>query len=212
MNTGISLKLQMVSLGLALAIISAGCAMIAPKGERYVAAPLGSTWTQVKRESGSYGSKNAREQWRRGERMWQGRQVLTFEGPQFTILAELDGTWIGFFKGDTPILSFNKASWQWPLNVGKTWTRDRTITFHAKKQTIPYQQTYKVEAYEDVTVPAGTFKTFKVRISSTLGQENVVWFEPKVGIFVKQINTRTAKHRAGPGTQEIEIASLTIAK
>ena len=86
------------------------------------------------------------------------------------------------------------------------------MTIHATNQTIPYQITQKVEAYEDITVPAGTFKAFKVSTSSTLGEENVNWFSPELGIFVKSINTRTAKSAAGPGTRETEIVSQTIKK
>lgn len=215
MNIGISLKLQVASAGLALAMVSAGCAMMAPKAERFVAAPLGSTWVRAQRDSGSYGSKDVQVQFRRGERMWQGKQVITYETPQFTILAEPEptGNWIGFFSGDKPMTTFDPpAGWNWPLEVGKTWTKDYRMTNHATKQTIPYQQTQKVEAFEDVTVPAGTFKAFKIISSSTLGQEDVNWFSPELGIFVKSINTRTAKHAAGPGRQETEIVSQTIKK
>lgn len=215
MNIGFSLKMQMASAGLAVALVSGGCAMMAPKAERFVAAPLGSTWLQEQRNSGSYGSNNVQVQIRRGERMWQGQQVITYETPQVTILAEPEptGNWIGFFSGDKPMTTFDPpAGWNWPLEVGKTWTKDYRMTNHAKNQTIPYQQTQKVEAYEDVTVPAGTFKAFKITSSSSLGQENVAWFSPELGIYVKQVNTRTGKNAAGPGRQEIEVVSQTITK
>ena len=68
----------------------------------------------------------------------------------------------------------------------------------------------RVEAYEDVTVPAGTFKAFKVRTTDTMGNDNVVWFSPELGIFVKQNNRRTAQHAQGPGTRDIELVSQSI--
>jgi hypothetical protein len=103
-------------------------------------------------------------------------------------------------------------SWEWPIEVGKTWTKKYTITIHATKQTIPFEVRQKVEAYEDVTVPAGTFKAFKVVTSDTLGSENINWFSPELGIFVKTTLRRTAKHPAGAGTRETELVSQTIRK
>lgn len=146
--------------------------------------------------------------------MWQGQQVITYETPQWTILAQpTSGNWIGIVSGDKPMMTWDPPmGWDWPLEVGKTWTHNNRFTNHAKQQTIPFQTTQKVEAYEDVTVPAGTFKAFKISTSDTLGNENVNWFSPELGIFVKSINTRTAKHAAGPGRQETEIVSQTITK
>lgn len=187
--------------------------MMAPKAERYVVAPLGSTWVTAQRNTGSYGSKNEQVSTKLGERMWQGKQVNAFETSQGTLVGERDGNWLGVISGDKALMTWDPPiGFDWPLKVGKTWTHNHRVTYHAKNQTIPYQLTQKVEAYEDVTVPAGTFKTFKISSSSTLGQEDVIWFSPELGIFVKRINTRTATHAAGPGRQETEIVSLTIAK
>jgi hypothetical protein len=61
-------------------------------------------------------------------------------------------------------------------------------------------------------VPAGTFKAFKVTSSDTLGNENVVWFSPELGLFLKQTLRRTEKHPAGAGTRETELVSQTIRK
>lgn len=213
MNIGYKLKLQMASAGLAVALLSGGCAMMAPKAERYVAPPLGSTWVQARRDSGSFGSGNVQVPGRRGERMWQGQQVITFETPETTTLAEPSGNWLGMVSGDKPLVTWDPPlSWDWPLEVGKTWTHNHRMTIHARNQTIPYQVTQKVDAYEDVTVPAGTFKAFKISTSSNLGEETVHWYSSELGIFVKQINTRTAKNAAGPGKREVETISQTITK
>jgi hypothetical protein len=213
MNIDISLKLQVASVGLALALVSSGCAMLAPKAERFVAAPIGSTWTQAQSNSGSFGAGKVQTTVTRGERMWQGQQVIAYENPKTAILAALDGNWIGVVSGDKPIMTWDPPlRWDWPLEVGKTWTRNYRVTIHASNQTNPFEQTQKVEAYEDVTVPAGTFKAFKISTSDTLGNENLNWFSPELGIFVKSINTRTARHASGPGRQETEVISQTIGK
>jgi DUF3108-like len=212
MNVGFNLKLQLASAGLAVALVSGGCAVMAPKAERYVAPPLGSSYVRAQRDSGSFGSRNIELQVRCGERMWQGQRVIAFEFPQYTLVAEPNtGSFLGIFVGDKPIMTWDPPmGFDWPLEVGKTSTRNYRLTIHAKNQTVPFQLTQKVEAYEDVTVPAGTFKAFKISSSSTLGEESMYWYSPELGIFVKQILTRTAKNTAGPGVEETEIVSQTI--
>lgn len=214
MKSGFNLKLQVTSAGLAVALASGGCALMAPTVERYVAPPVGSTWASMRSDTGSYGSARVRlESKFLGEQMWQGQKVNAFQGTEMTLLAHPTGNFMAQVKGSTPVVSWDPPiGWNWPLEVGKTWTKKTSITIHAAKRTIPYEYTQKVEAYEDVTVPAGTFKTFKVSTSTTLGDDNVSWFSPELGIFVKQSLTRTAKHAQGPGTREIEIISQTIRK
>ena len=140
--------------------------------------------------------------------MHEGERVLTFEGTAGMIIAQQSGNWIGIFNGDKPIVTWDPPlNWVWPLEVGKSWTREQRVTFHAAKRTVPYAMTQKVEAYEDVTVPAGTFKAFKVSTVTSLGDENLVWFSPELGVFVKQSAKRTAKHPQGPGTRSLELLS-----
>lgn len=214
MKPGLGLMLKLAAAGSVASLLAGGCAMMTPRAETYVAPPLGSTWVSMRRDSGSYGSSAVQVAGKRGERMWQGRQAVTFEGPDATIVALPEGgRWVGMFKGDTPLITWDPpVGWEWPLEVGKTWTRSHTVTMHAAKRTMPFQSTQKVEAYEEVTVPAGTFKTFKVSTVDTLGNENVAWFSPALGIFVKQSLRRTAKHAAGPGSRDTELVSQTISR
>lgn len=55
------------------------------------------------------------------------------------------------------------------------------------KRAAPGQawRTDVVAAYENVVVPAGTFKAFKLTSSDTLGNENVTWFSPQLGLFIR---------------------------
>lgn len=201
-------RLHGAAAGLAAAVVVSGCAMMAPHAERYVPPALGSTWETMRHDTGSYGSGSVKLTGRRGERKYQGEQALTFEFPDNVIVANQTGNWIGIFNGDKPVITWDPPlTWDWPLEVGKSWTRAQRMTIHAAKATVPYTVTQKVEAYEGVTVPAGTFKTFKVSTVTSLGDENLVWFSPEHGIFVKQSLKRTAKHRQGAGTREIELLS-----
>lgn len=201
---------QLLIAGLLATVLSAGCATT-PTAERYVAPPQGSTWVSKRIDTGSYGSGTVQSAGSMGEQMWQGQKLMAFQSQEQTTLAHPSGDWIAQVKGSTPLVTWNPPlGWNWPLEVGKTWTKKTSITIHAAKRTIPYEYTQKVEAFEDVTVPAGTFKAFKVKTSSTLGDDNVNWFSPELGIFVKSSLKRTAKHSAGPGTREIELVSHTI--
>lgn len=201
-------KTQDAVAALGATILIAGCALMEPKAERYVPPPVGTTWERMTTDTGSYGSGSSKSVGSRGERTWQGEKVMTYEVAAGTVFTKPDGAWIGIFKGETPVITWDPPlNWQYPLEVGKTWTREQRMTLHAAKRTVPYRVTQKVEAIEKVTVPAGTFKTFKVSTVTSLGDENLTWFSPEMGIFVKVHNTRTAKHPQGPGTRVIEVLS-----
>ena len=100
---------------------------------------------------------------------------------------------------------------EFPLEVGKTWSRS-TRMIDAKDKSIPYTTTCKVLSHEDVKVPAGTLKAFKVGCTGTLGAEDTYCFSPDLGIFAKQISTRPATHPFGAGTREAELVSQNIRK
>lgn len=201
-------KLKSALAGLTATIAVWGCSTMAPKADHYVAPPLGTTWELMRHDTGSYGAGSTKVLGRRGERRYHGEQMLTFESPGSAIVAKQSGNWVGIFNGDKPLITWDPPlTYEWPLEVGKSWTHEQRVTIHAKNATIPYSSTLKVEAYEDVTVPAGTFKAFKVSSVTTLGDENLVWFSPELGIFVKQSLKRTAKSRQGAGTRVIELLS-----
>ena len=194
----------------ALTLLGAGCGLMAPKAEHYVAPALGTIWVNSVERSGSFGSGTIQTRGKRGERMLHGSPVIQFDGAAGSLLARPNGDWLGMYKGDTPMMTWDPPlHWQWPIEVGKSWTRAQRVTNHGTKQTTSYELTQKVEAYEDVTVPAGTFKTFRISTVSTLGDESMVWFSPNLGIFVKQVNKRTEKHAQGVGTQTSELVGYT---
>jgi hypothetical protein len=183
-----SMKPYLAWVGLAAVVLTGGCAMMEPKAERYVAPPLGSTWTTAQRNTGSFGSSDVQVQTTRGEQTWQGKQVVTFASSQATILANPDdGKWIAFLGPDgKPVVSFDPPTgFNWPLSVGKTWTNNIRLTMHAANRTIPYAAPCTVESYGDVTVPAGTFKAFKIACTTTLPTEETYWYSPEMGLIVK---------------------------
>ena len=219
MNIGFNLKLRMAGAGLAVALVAGGCATMAPKGERYVAPPLGSTWTQTYRNTGSFGSATPTVTTQVTERTWEGKRYLAFVGPTGTILANpVDGAWSTILAPDGSLaVSFDPpAGFEYPLVVGKTWSHSIRQTLHKANKILQNEVKNTVEAYEDVAVPAGTFKAFKIRqqwfLNSKLGNDHTIWFAPELGVFVKHLQRRTVDSSFGPGTQESEIVSQTITK
>lgn len=215
MKTGFNLKMRIACGGLALALLSSGCALFEPKAERYVPPPVGATWMSARRDTGSYGAGSMQLPGRYlGTQLWQGRQLIGFESPDGTILANSEtGEFWAVVKGGSPLITWEPPiGWNWPLEVGNTWTKSTRLTNHVTKQTMALTYTQKVEAYEDVTVPAGTFKAFRVSTANSTGDDNVQWFSPDLGIFVKSILKRTAKHSQGAGTREIELVSQKITR
>ena len=120
---------------------------------------------------------------------------------------------VAFVSGGKPLVSFEpELGYAYPLEVGKTVTTQHRMRVPGKTETFPLQVTQKVEAYEDVTVPAGTFNAFKISWSESIGNENVYWLSPELGITVKSILTRTEKWPNGPGRRENQLVSQNISK
>lgn len=214
MKTTHSVKLYLAIALVALALVSSGCVTMAPKAERYITPPLGSTFTYAESNTGSFGSGNKQVPVKTTERMWEGKRMTAYVSPTGVILATADGNWSTILgPDDKPIFSYDPPlGYDWPLEVGKTWTKSYRVTIHPRNKTIPFDMTSKVESYEDVTVPAGTFKVFKISSSNTIGLELVQWFSPELGVWVKQTQKRATNSPFGPGTSEDELISQTIRK
>ena len=196
----------------ALAALVLGACATAPKGD-YVQKPLGSTAAYAVHGTGSYAPQSGQVTNKWVERTWEGKPIAAFESRGFAILVNSNGAWPAILTpGGKPIISWDPPiGYNFPLVVGKTTTKTYQMTLHARNKTVPVQVTWKVEAYEDVTVPAGTFKAFKIHQSTSLGDENTSWYNPEVG-NIKLSYTRTAKSPSGPGTRVSELVSQTIAK
>jgi hypothetical protein len=96
--------------------------------------------------------------------------------------------------------------WQWPLQVGKSWSA--TVTWMdgpAQDRHFVLTGVWAVEAYEEVKTPAGTFEAFKVsrrEIESGASQE--FWYSSTVKGWVKVRGTDTAN-----GTYEEELTGYS---
>ncbi len=79
----------------------------------------------------------------RPEREWGGRTVRVNEGKDITTLADPGtGGWVAQMAGARPLVSWDPPlGWDWPLTVGKTWTRKQVATVHATKVKINFEAT-----------------------------------------------------------------------
>jgi len=215
MKTTHSVMLYLAIAGLASALVSSGCATMAPKGvDRYVAPPLGSTFTYSQSSTGSFGSGTTQVTQKVTERVWEGKRMTAVGSQTGTVLINADGATPAMLgPNDAPLLSFDPPMGNdYPLVVDKTWTKSCQMTVGASKQTMPLDNTFKIEAYEEVTVPAGKFKTFKIIYSNSVGEEFTSWLIPELGQSAKRVLKRSAKYPRGLGTREEELVSYTIPK
>jgi len=200
-------------------MFAVGCAT---KGPPFLAAKAdnpgphqaGSSWVQERRDSGSFGSSTVRQTFRSlGEQTWQGRKVYAYEGPEGTLLLEVPSTrYVAVVKGTTPFVSYDPPmGWNYPLWVGKSWIEVFRITNHVSGKTSTVETRWKVEAKEEIKVPAGTFKVFRVTYSDPT-TENTNWWSPELGTSIKSKYERNATHPMGPGVREMELISQDIRK
>ena len=87
----------------------------------------------------------------------------------------------------------------WPLYVGKSWTSRYVYRDLVRETSIdPVQYEYRVETYEKVVVPAGTWDTFRIASRNVNGTSlSTIWYAPELKLIVKRINETTARHSSG---------------
>lgn len=103
---------------------------------------------------------------------------------------------------------------KWPLQVGNTWRSrfqfiDRVLH---PDWSGPSWQRFAVLAWEEVTVPAGTFMAYKVARTdanwdTVKDEDYVIWYAPEPGLVVKLINTRSPENGYGASEQGWELVS-----
>ena len=109
----------------------AGCSATQPRADSYVAPPLDSTWVNVRRDTGSFGSGNAELRMTRGERMWGGARLVSFETSEGALLTTAGGDYVAQVRGELTLISWDPPyNLDWPLEVGKSWVKSYRMTIH----------------------------------------------------------------------------------
>jgi hypothetical protein len=139
------------------------------------------------------------------EGTYAGRPVhRVSDGVKLFLYDKTTGNWTADIYqggGELQVASPYVPTYAFPLWVGKIWQASFTYEDHEHDQTFSdVSWLGRVAAYEDLTVPAGTFKTFKVEATGAYGGvRQVVWYAPKVHAVVKSIFERLPEHYLGPG-------------
>ena len=101
---------------------------------------------------------------------------------------------------------------KWPLQVGKSWrARHQWIDRNEHPDwSGPGWQRFSVVAWEEVTVPAGTFMAYKVARTggdwdTVMEEEYLIWYAPEPGLIVKLINVRSPGNGYGASDQGWEL-------
>ena len=135
-----------------------------------------------------------------------GNNVDIYNPQTFNYMAKLsNGTEMSTNSPDS-------GEYSWPLWVGKSWTATVNTEFPNGGSPPSVNVFYrKVTAYEDFTVPAGTFKAF--RIESWPGQgvdpgyHFILWYAPSVPYIVKSAFSLSNRALAGERTITTEMVS-----
>ena len=193
-------------------LLATGCASAPPVADRMVVDPMGTVTTYHRKSSGSLGNFDGKVVWTHAPATWQGRPAIAFGAPQAGVgLYEPQGFGMvaNLNPAGQPLMSFEPPiDYPWPLQVGKTWTTRHTVTLHPSGRTVPLTIQGKVESYEAVTVPAGTYKTFKLVWTNDQGATETRWVAPADGISpIKRHVERPASHPQGAGVLDAELLS-----
>ncbi len=99
----------------------------------------------------------------------------------------------------------------WPVQVGKVWkTVHDEWDVNQARRINGINGSGRVLAYEDVRVPAGTFKAFKIFYEWATVARETFWFAPQIASRVKIDREQLPNHPAGPGRSLHELKEYTI--
>lgn len=117
--------------------------------------------------------------------LWDGTNIHVFDRASRSWIAVLDSHSKEILANEP-----HEGKFSSPLWVGKSWTSRFTRHERFRGKSF-YDVTFiwKVTAYEDVRVPAGTFKAYKIEAwpdSRAPIRKQVYWYAPEVKLIVKE--------------------------
>jgi hypothetical protein len=110
-------------------------------------------------------------------------EVSREEGNSFDIY-DMNLNWIGSFVDGKELESAEPCIrvFNWPLRVGKKWDSSYTSRNYSEGfRPSPSKVSVNIRTYEDLTVPAGTFKTLRIQAGG-----ETFWYAPSIGWVVKE--------------------------
>lgn len=80
------------------------------------------------------------------------------------------------------------------------------MTLHNSGSMVQMTIHWKVESWGDVTVPASTFKAYKLVWTNNMGEVETRWTNPREGLMtIKRHVERPGSHPQGPGVRDDEL-------
>lgn len=202
---------------LALGLVACGTAPpAAPVAQGMREAPDGTVTVFHRTSTGSLGSFDGKVEWVQRSSTWQGRPMRALVSAQAgTSLhdPEANLALVANLAADgRPLLSYSPPlGYAFPLSVGQRWSSSHVVTSHASGATTPVRIDWRVESWGDVTVPAGTFKAYRIVSVSSLGERETRWVSPQPGLAtLKREVERSGQHPLGAGTLRAELLSLRL--
>ena len=192
-------------------LAAAGCA--STPSPTYTHPAYGTTLVYRVTSTGSFGNGTAEVPMRVEEASFEGRPVMRLAMPTGSVMSEPSSaaTIAVVDPAGRVAMRYEPPMGQpWPLAVGKTATQDISLTF-GRNAGIPMTAKWTVEGVEDVTVPAGTFRAWRVSMVDSFGFRMTNWSVPDaIGMFARRESIRGAGHPQGEGTQTMELVRAPV--
>jgi len=106
------------------------------------------------------------------------------EKDQYFDIYDMNLNWIGSSEDGKELESAEPCIrvFDWPLKVGKKWDSSYTLRVYSQGIHVSTSKVaINIRTYEEVTVPAGTFKTLRIQAG-----EETFWYAPSIGWAVKE--------------------------
>jgi len=123
-------------------------------------------------------------------------EVIGHQMDYFNIY-DMNLNWIGLF-GDGKELETAEPCLQifkWPLRIGEKWNSRYTLRDFSDRPHGVYLRDSKIDvnirAYEEVRVPAGTFKALRIQAGA-----EIFWYAPSIGWIVKEELSFNSKNKS----------------
>jgi len=104
--------------------------------------------------------------------------------------------------------NWSRQQYRFPMQVGTEWSFVNKVQIQVNE--VDQRNSYKVVAYEPLTVPAGTFDCYRVegKLDLTFKQsfsrqtKETYWYCPKVASFAKMVRDTQVTARDSPSSRE----------
>ncbi len=106
------------------------------------------------------------------------------EKERYFDIYDMNLNWIGSFANGKELESAEPCIrvFDWPLRVGKKWKSDYMVTDYSGGAHLYRERiTVNIRRYEEVRVPAGTFRALKIQAG-----EETLWYAPSIGWAIRE--------------------------